>query len=209
MLCRSIAENGLSIIKELLKGAEMAEIRMEKSGLSANEVKELFKEHNNLIATCRPADIADKERLSLLKSAIEGGAKWVDIEIESDIYFSMELTGFANEHGCKVIISYHNYSETPDLETLKTIVDRANKRKADLVKIACMVNSHTDNARLMSLYDKGQPMLSIGMGYKGVITRVAALRLGAPFTFVSADDAKETAPGQLNEKDMKLILEYL
>jgi 3-dehydroquinate dehydratase I len=209
MLCRSIAQSGYDTIVNLMQGAQMAEIRLEVSGLDAAQVRDLFMQHPNLLATCRPENLTDAQRTELLKAAIEGGAKWVDIEIESSFGFTSSIIAFAKKHHCKVIISYHNYDLTPDAGQLAEIVKESVQRGADLVKVATMVKQTRDNAHLLGLYNYGFPMLAIGMGPLGAITRVAALKLGAPFTFVSASDTQSTAPGQLTETVMENILNYL
>lgn len=209
MLCRSIAVKGYDKIVKLLKGAEMAEIRIEKSGLSASEVKSLFENHANLLATCRSENNTDEQRTKLLTAAIEGGAKWIDIEIESEKAYMAHLVALAKSKECKVIISYHNYDATPDATGLNAIINDCREKGADLIKLATTCNTTIDTARLMGVYSLGLPILSIGMGKLGSITRVAALKLGAPFTFVSCDNEEETAPGQYTESEMKNILKCL
>lgn len=206
MLCRSIAVKGLDKIHELLEGAEMAEIRIEKSDLNAKQVEELFASHSNLIATCRDEDLLQYERLELLKSAIDGGAKWIDIEVESEPEYASALVKYAKSKNCKVIISYHNYENTPEQKELNDIVLECNEMGADLVKIATMVNKTDDSERLLNLYNNEISILALGMGELGKDTRVLALKLGSPFTFVSCDGEMETAPGQIPESEMKSIL---
>lgn len=209
MLCRSIATEGLERIQTLLKGAEMAEIRIEKSGLNAHEVKTLFGCHPNLIATCRPDGLTDEKRAELLTAAIEGGAKWIDLEVESEDHFIEPLKKLAKSNNCSVIISYHNYKNTPEFTDLVNIADECNANGADLVKLATTVVKSGDISNLIALYSYGIPMLALGMGALGSITRVAALKMGAPFTFVSCDTEPVTAPGQVGETNMKLILSIL
>ncbi|MEA5006300.1 MAG: type I 3-dehydroquinate dehydratase [Rikenellaceae bacterium] len=206
MLCRSIAEQGLDNILTHMDGAEMAEIRIEVSGLIPDEVKTLFGIHKSLIATCRPETIPDNKRAILLKSAIDGGAEWVDIETESSDEYISEMVKYAKDHNCKVIISYHNYQSTPDKEYLERIIEKSLFQGADLVKIATMSNSVHDNYTLLSLYIPGRSVLAIGMGPIGRITRIEALKNGAPFTFVIAPGSHESAPGQYSEAEMRDIL---
>lgn len=209
MLCRSIAEKGLNTILESIKGAEMAEIRIEETGLSNDELSILFSSHPHLLATCRPKENTDAERLDLLKRAIDAGAKWVDIEIESNEVYTKELVSYAKSKACKVIISYHNYTETPNSESLNKIVEEAKKQEADIVKLACHVTHLSDNANLMALYSNNIPIIALGMGKLGMITRIAALKMGAPFTFVKGDNMQKTAPGQISESDLRSALSYL
>ncbi len=209
MLCRAIAVQGLQKINSLLIGAEMAEIRLEKSGLSLDEIKNLFGSHPNLLATCRTEGLTDEQRTGILTTAINAGAKWVDIEVESDDMYSQNLVTQAKLKGCRVIISYHNYENTPSMDELEKIINDCHRKGADLIKISTMARNQEDNISLLSLYQKYNNILSLGMGKSGSITRIAALKLGAPFTFVSCDNAAETAPGQITESNMKLILSYL
>lgn len=209
MLCQSIAEQGFESIKALIKQADMAEIRLEKSELNLSEIQKLFSLHPNLIATCRPDNQDDYQRLQILKAAIDGGAQWVDVEIESKPDYKEELIAHSRSRGCKLIISYHNFEITPSGPELDSIIHQASEYQPDLIKIACMVNHPVDNARLLGLYSYKFPVLSLGMGPLGIITRVAALKLGAPFTFVNVTGRTQTAPGQLNEYQMNEILKYL
>jgi len=206
MLCRSIAEKGFEKIATLIEGAEMAEIRIEKSGLTSKEITRLFRLHSNLIATCRAENLSDEERIVLMKAAISGGAKWIDIEIESQESYLLELTNYAKKYDCKIIISYHNYRETPDNSELSLIIIKSLEMGANLIKIASQVSNNKDTARLLALYQYEVPLLVLGMGELGKITRISALKLGAPFTFVSCNDTEVTAPGQLSENDMNAIL---
>lgn len=209
MLCRSIIEKGYENVLKAISGAEMAEIRIEETGMNTEEVKLLFASHDNLLATCRPVNLSDSQRTDLLEAAIEAGAKWVDIEIESDNEFTKHLVEFAKTKNCKVIISYHNYTETPNAMELERIVKDSKAKGADLIKLACQVNHVEDNGRLMCLYAQKETILAIGMGELGMITRVAALKMGAPFTFARGNALNEAAPGQLNEKQMNDILNHL
>lgn len=209
MFCVSIAESGFNNILENIKGVEMAEIRLEKADLTSSQISKLFETHSNLIATCRAEGLTNSRRLQILKTAIDSGAAWIDIEIESEDAYLEELRNYAKAKGCRVIISYHNYEKTPDNERLNQILIDSVNKGADLVKIATQVVSNSDSARLLSLYQFKIPILAIGMGSLGKITRIAALEMGAPFTFVRANNLFQTAPGQLSESQTKDIINVL
>lgn len=210
MLCRSIALSQVKDVKKALENAEMAEIRMENVSILTDDIQAIFNKHSNLLATCRPTKLSDDEqRCKLIKVAIKAGAKWVDIEIETPDEWINNILNYAKSYTCKSIISYHNYEKTPEKEYLLKTLATANNYKPDLVKIACKVNTFADNATLLSLYETSFPILAIGMGELGKITRIAALKLGAPFTFVKADNEIATADGQMSECEMNKILNYL
>lgn len=204
-LCRSIAVQGLNDIERLIDGAEMAEIRLEKSGLNLDEIKHLFKNHSNLLATCRPDGLTPKQQTLNLQVAIENGAEWVDVEIEADEDYRQNIVRYARKYGCKVIVSYHNYTETPTYSELMQIADLAHSMGADLVKLACQCNGQNDVLNLLNLYKLDYKILAIGMGDLGKVTRIAAITFDAPFTFVSLKGVEKTASGQIDEEIVKMF----
>ena len=216
MICISVAASKPEEIIKILKETNLAEIRLDISELSDNDIKIIFSQNDtSLIATCRAGKYTDSERMTILKKAITAGADYVDIEIETDKSYKKEIIIHARQAGCKVLISYHNYEITPDRDELIKIVNECYAYGADIAKIACMVNSKEDAARLISLYDpeensiKPKSLISIGMGEMGKITRVITPILGSPFTFASHSIGKEMASGQIEYKTLKNILNLL
>ncbi|MEI7595549.1 MAG: type I 3-dehydroquinate dehydratase [Bacteroidota bacterium] len=205
MLCVSIIDNDKSKILQILSQVEMAEIRLDYMNLSTDEFFSIFESHSNLIATCRIGNYDDKARLALLKQAVIAGAAFIDIEIDAPIELVTELVQFAKDNKCKVILSYHNTSETPETSRLTEIIKNSFSKGADLVKIATTANSMQDSVRVLSLYEKHENLVAIAMGEYGRITRVASLFLGAPFTFVAIDEVSVSAPGQLSKAEMETI----
>ncbi|MBK8809094.1 MAG: type I 3-dehydroquinate dehydratase [Bacteroidales bacterium] len=205
-----IQDKGLKACLDALRNIEMAEIRLDLTQLTAEETSNLFKSANvPLIATCRYDSISDQDRMILLKAAIAGGAAFVDLEIEANEQFKSEMKSFAKKHNCNIIISYHNYKETASKETLQILIDQCFREGANIAKIATMVNTEQDAARLLGLYEKNKNLIALGMGEKGKITRVAALKLGAPFTFAAKDSLSATAPGQLTLNEFETIYSLL
>lgn len=208
MLCISVAEKSFDACIEVLRGAEMAEIRLDLIPLTEQEIRKLFFLPVKTIATCRPDNIETERRISVIKTAIEAGATYVDIEIESQPSEKKHLVEYAKSKGCKVIISYHNFELTPEKKLLDSIVNDCFAQGADIAKIACMTKSPQDAARVLSLYDNNQSIIALGMGEIGKITRIAGPLLGAPFTFVS-NLGKKTAPGQIDSGKMNSILNMI
>ncbi len=215
MICISIAGLSFERCREALADAEMAEIRLDRLDFSLQQVREIFLMHHRLIATCRPGNISEAERTKLLLTALEAGAAYVDIEIDAGARFTETVTAACRKIDCKVIISYHNYENTPPLKELKVLVNKCFSSGADVAKIACQVNSEADAARILSLYDFDyqangeEKIVAIGMGEKGKITRLAAPLLGAPFTYASLSEGRETAPGQLTKQTLEDILDWI
>lgn len=209
MICVSVAETSARRCLEALEGLEFAEIRMESMNLTAEEIRIIFSQPLKLIATCRPGRLADSGRKTLLMNAIQAGALYVDIEIESECAYKMDVIEAARRKGCAVIISFHDYSQTPDVAELEAIMDRCFAEGADVAKIACFVRSEQDNAKLLGLLGREHPdrkLLVIGMGEKGKITRIMAPFLGSPFSYAALSEGKETAHGQIAKDRLETVM---
>ena len=209
MICVSLKEKDPETCIRLIRKFDFAEIRLDKMDVELADVQDIFSSHPNLIATFRPTLRGEKDRESLLLEAIEAGAAFVDIEIESKETFKNALIKKALECGCKVIVSYHNFKMTPVREELEHLVDWCFDSGADLAKLACMVQSNTDNVRLLGLLSDTKPKVVIGMGQLGKITRIVGPLLGSQFTYASFDEKKETAEGQINHILLRKILKSL
>ncbi len=202
MICRSMAPVSVKDALDLIGEHSLVEVRLEGiKDITDKGIKDIFNRPAKIVATCRPVidnERTETERLNLLKKAVDAGAAYVDIEIESHVSFQEELSAYAKKCGCTVIVSYHNYTETPDSEILHNIVDNCFKKGADIAKLACMANSKKDAVRVLALLDSDRPIIPIAMGKPGAVTRAAAPLLGAPFTYAPFQKGMETAPGQLS-----------
>jgi 3-dehydroquinate dehydratase-1 len=208
MICASIAEKDLGKCIQALDMVEMAEIRIDLAEFSNDEIRSVFSKRRKTIATCRPGKIREEERVEMLKIAIESGATFVDIEYEAAPEYKNDLISFAHSYQCDVIISYHNYDRTPELDELEEIVKSCYAQGADLAKIATHVNVNRDNSKILSLYKAPGRLVAIGMGDLGRISRIVAPFLGAEFTYASLSEDDATAPGQISyERLNKFILE--
>jgi 3-dehydroquinate dehydratase type I len=207
MLCISISSLPLPRVREIAASADMAELRLDLLRPAADELPELFSSYGKkMIATCRAGHYDDKARTELLKSAIDAGCGYVDLEIDAPCAVLDTLMPHAKAKGCKVILSYHNFEATPEAEALELVIMEAQACGADIVKIATMVHTPHDAALLLALYARHTGIVAFGMGEKGKFTRVAALKLGAPFTYVFPNGAESTAPGQYSEREMRELL---
>ncbi|MCP4214991.1 MAG: type I 3-dehydroquinate dehydratase [bacterium] len=219
MICVSMTGIDFDECRTLLKEINMAEIRLDLLDFTIDQVRELFALPNQLVATYRPANgdtekagkkpISEAERQAVLEAAVEAGATYVDVELEAAPDFKKALADACSRTKCKLIISYHNFDETPSRKKLSAIVSQCFAEGATLAKVACQVNRTSDGARLLSLYDmphdSQKEIIAIGMGEMGKITRAAAPLVGAPFTYATLEAGMETAPGQLD----KIILEKI
>ena len=206
MICASIIEKNVEKCIDSLRKVEMAEIRIDQTGFSNEDIKKIFSTGKKLIATCRPGKIKDDDRADMLKTAVEAGATYLDIEYEAPAEFKNDLIDYAHKHQCDVIISYHNYDRTPELDELEKIVEQCYAMGADLAKVATHVNMNRDNSKILSLYKAPGRLVAVGMGDLGRISRIVAPFLGAEFTYASLNDSSQTAPGQISYERMNQFI---
>jgi 3-dehydroquinate dehydratase I len=206
MNCLSIVFESVDQCLEHLKNFEIVEYRLDKINFQ-ERIPELFKVSIPTIATYRPSNnVSDLERKNILKQAIDNGANYIDIELDANEEYLKELVNYAKQKNTKIILSYHDYIKTPAKRELEQIIFWAKDYSPDIIKIACQVNNKKDNARLISLYESDFPLVVLGMGEKGKITRIASILLGAPFTFVAFDKNTQTAQGQFSSDELNDIL---
>ncbi len=209
MICVSIADVTADEACRIIREHEISEVRLDRIDFVETDIEQIFTS-GKTVATFRPVDgIDDDKRKDILKAAIKHGASYVDIEVESNDTYKNEIKEAALSEGCRTIVSYHDYIKTPVMRELEQLIYWCFEGGADIAKIACQVNSMGDAARLLSLYAIGKPVISIGMGEVGRITRIAAPLLGAPFTYASLDAARETAPGQIDSATLKQIIDMI
>ncbi|MHB8056113.1 MAG: type I 3-dehydroquinate dehydratase, partial [Candidatus Aminicenantales bacterium] len=129
--------------------------------------------------------------------AVAAGAAYIDVEIETASADLERIARAVRARNCLLIVSFHNMKQTPARAVLEDIRRRGFEAGADIVKIACQSGGPADNARLLGLLDFPRPVIAIGLGPAGKITRLAAPLFGAPFTYAAPAAGRETAAGQL------------
>ncbi|MEA2037876.1 MAG: shikimate dehydrogenase [Nanoarchaeota archaeon] len=146
--------------------------------------------------------IDEKNRIDLLKKAIDLKANFIDVEISTKSL--KELIKKAKKSKTKVIVSYHNFKKT----NKKEIIDKYNKIKKlnpDIIKIVTHANSIDDNIPILDLIKKAKKenkkIIALCMGEKGEISRILSSLSGAYLTFASFN-GKGSAPGQLDAKTL-------
>lgn len=210
MVCLSIADVTADEAVSILEKVELAELRLDRIDFKRKDLERLFTTKAGTIVTCRRSEkMSEDERRDIIIEAIEKGASMVDVEVENSDDFKDDIIKSAKKNKCTAIVSCHDYEKTPVMRELEQILNWCFESGADIAKIACQANSKEDAARLLALYSFGRPLISIGMGDAGKITRIAAPLLGAPFTYASAEDAKKTAPGQIEAEKIEAIIKMI
>ena len=94
------------------------------------------------------------------------------------------------------IVSFHDFDYTPDTPGLEDILERAQAAGADIVKIAVHCNDLDDLRRLaaFTIAHADQPLITIGMGPHGAVSRMLFPALGSLITYAYV--GTPSAPGR-------------
>lgn len=209
MLCVSLKEIYFEKLFSLSKLFDFVELRLDDNYLEDRQLKMLIEYPNKKIITCRCFNTG---YLDVYRTAICYGAEFIDIDCDIQQEVLNEMIILMRNTNTKLILSYHNFDTTPDIDYLREKVDRLFESGAHIVKIACKVEKPEDCANILSLYtnpDYQKRLIAIGMGEAGRISRISNLFLGAPFTYVSSGNGSETAEGQYDFISARDIIKRL
>ncbi|MEK6946472.1 MAG: 3-phosphoshikimate 1-carboxyvinyltransferase [Nanoarchaeota archaeon] len=211
-ICAVIAaDNVKDALSDMAKAesADLTELRLDFiKNIDENKIKELMNnKKQKIIVTCRPVQFGglfkgnEKERIALLNKAIELKADFVDVEFGSEIATDI----IKNKKSSKIIISHHDFKETPSLEKLESIYSQINKLNPDFVKIVTAANSINDNFIIFNLLKGKNNLVSFCMDQKGEISRILASKFGSVITYCSLGKNKESASGQITLEEMNKL----
>ena len=129
----------------------------------------------------------------------------VDIEIASAPEMAGAI-GAAKAAGTLVVLSFHDFDKTPDIETLREKVRIGIDLGADVVKLATQTNSFRAVSNLVGLLDgASHPLAVMGMGQLGMASRLLAAQCGSVLNYASAGAAK--VEGQWPAAEFRSLLE--
>ena len=161
-----------------------------------------------LIFTCRVSheggfqEIARDDRRQL-NLAVVGTrlADLIDIELSNDQAMIAEIRDACRKAGAKLILSYHNFTATPDDAFILDRLCTARDLGADVAKVAVMPQNYRDVLTLLGATYTARtahldiPIITMSMGAEGAITRIAGGLFGSDLTF--AIGKASSAPGQI------------
>ena len=152
---------------------------------------------------------------SVLRFMADSGlADLIDVEVcKAEPARIKELVTYIQSKNCKVVGSFHDFSDTP---SQKEIVERIMSMKelgVDIPKIAVMPKDRKDvqsllNASIEASERLGDtPLITMSMGRLGMVSRLAGEFTGSAVTFGCV--GKASAPGQIEVNRLRDILELL
>jgi len=133
----------------------------------------------------------------------------IDYEMANDATHIAQVRAAAIANDVMLVLSYHNFSATPNLETLATKFLMAEKLGADVAKVAVMPVNLDDVLTLLIATREASknlsiPFISLSMGPYGALTRLFGWVFGSSLTF--AVGAARSAPGQVPIEDLNTVL---
>jgi 3-dehydroquinate dehydratase/shikimate dehydrogenase len=175
------------------------------------KLKQFFGEHSEVtaIATCRRAANGGKFKgavaaeLEVLEKAASSGFHLVDIELQTAEAIKRGQLDKLRAHGAALIISYHDFATTKDLDG---IFERIQPFEPEFIKVVSTAKSLSDNVTMMRFLERTRDLASvvgICMGDQGIISRILGLRAGSVFTFAAAHVGEETGPGQVAARTLE------
>ena len=209
MICIPItAKTQIQIVEEMISAARLAdlvELRLDYARRVA--LPELLESRRGpVIVTCRPKrqgglyEGPEDARIALLQQAVDLGAEFVDIELDS-------ANRLRRSGKTQIIVSHHDFDKVP--ENLGAIHRELIHAGADIAKIVCMVRDIRDNLRLFALLQETKHRtIVLGMGEAGFPSRVLGRKFGNFLTFASLTAGKESAPGQVTAHDLIELYRY-
>ncbi len=130
-----------------------------------------------------------RERTDALAPLIPSAAA-IDLEIAyaSEIEDAIKQ---ARAGGTAIVLSAHDFEQTPEPEDLRQLVEKGRALGADVVKIATRTESASEVARLLALFEAFPDvnLALMGMGSLGMASRLLAAQCGSVLNYACAGDA--------------------
>jgi 3-dehydroquinate dehydratase type I len=190
------------------------EIRLDYLEEPAPDLQKLFRTlPGPVIATNRLAaeggrwQGTEPDRLDRLTAALNLGVTCLDLELAADPLFRRET--LERRGSTKLILSWHDFTGTPDAARLEAVLEEMLAAEADVVKMVAMAREPADNLRLLSLIPqakaRGKDIIAFCMGPVGKWSRIASPLLGSFLAFAPFSKTGASAPGQLTVNDLKKV----
>ncbi|MFH1216794.1 MAG: type I 3-dehydroquinate dehydratase [Pseudomonadota bacterium] len=211
-ICVSIAQphmgKAMSAAKEADSQGDVDVIEIRLDSLTDPAIEPFQREIvTQLLFTNRPTweggrfEGPEEDRLALLHQAVTLNAPYVDIELAAGPAAITSLCRAARKGQTEIIVSWHNFSDTPSAPELGDILAGQHSSGAHIGKMVTMAHNFTDVLRVLQLQETarkmGFPLIAFCMGRAGMISRLATLELGGFMTYAAPNEDEATAPGQL------------
>ena len=152
-------------------------------------------------------DLSSEDYVQIIKDVAQlYQPEYLDFEYFAHKDVFEQMLDFPN-----LVLSYHNFQETPD--NMMEILSELTSLTPKVVKVSVMAHTEQDVLDLMN-FTRGfktlnpeQEYVTISMGKMGKVSRITSDVTGSSWSFASLDEA--SAPGQISLSSMKKIREIL
>ncbi|XCB29275.1 type I 3-dehydroquinate dehydratase [Arcanobacterium hippocoleae] len=133
----------------------------------------------------------------------------IGVDVEHRFTQAPMLAENARAAGYTVVVSHHDWNETPDELMMRLIFEELLEIPDAVAKLAVTANSEDDVTRLLKVTREtaqisGRPLISLAMGELGKRSRLVGWDYGSVATFVAVGN--ESAPGQPQMEEIKAAL---
>lgn len=152
--------------------------------------------------------ISENIRKKIIETCLNTGyIKYLDTEVFNDNEEIRNIKELCKKNNTELILSYHNFTETPEKELLINKLKEEKTLGADICKIAVMPKEHNDVIKLLEACKNANEekieTIVIAMGELGKTTRISSYIYGSVITF--AKGMNSSAPGQISLNGLKRI----
>ena len=171
-----------------------------------------------VVLTCRPERQGgffpgtEEERISVLRTAIDSGVSWVDLEADIDSKTRTELLQIAK--GNTRVISSTHFSEEPDSasEIINDIEDMVDS--GDILKVCYNTSGRNSGLKLFEaawlLRESEHNIAIMGMGIGGDWTRIHGPLLNQELVYSTMETGSHlSSQGRINASDLLIAWEML
>jgi len=133
----------------------------------------------------------------------------IDYELANKAAHIAQVRTAAQSNGVQLVLSFHDFSGTPDRQKLVAKFQSADQLGADVAKVAVMPHDVDDVLTLLLATRAASktlriPLISMAMGPLGTVTRLVGGVFGSSLSF--AVGSASSAPGQVPIEDLQAVL---
>jgi len=207
MLCAPIKKRDLKEVLSMIKNAGRKAWNFDLIEIWIDEIEGI--NQKGILEICKTSKkplifkFIKKIDFALINDCLNKKVKYLDIDCENDQTTIERIKTLIAEK--KLILSYHNYSNTPLYTDILEIAQAVKAKGADICKIVMKAGKIEDNLVPLKLLSNaniiGIPLISFCTGDSGRMSRIYAQKFGSLIDYILPSESYRTAEGQflLNE----------
>ena len=220
-VCEKTLKEAVREVREIKKTkAQMVEWRMDYFEEDiASSAEAIFEAAGHMPVLCTfrtkaeggEKDIDAESYFALYEELAARGAKMVHLELAiCGAYeaYAFQFIAALHAMGVVVVISSHNFENTPPREEIKQTYELMRMLDADLPKVAVTPKDQRDVMTLFTamaeVSETCWPLIGISMGGIGRVSRVRGSIFGCAITFATRE--KASAPGQIDVETLVRLM---